>query len=314
MLSALAAAAAMTTGAATLSSATTSTTAATGTTAVAGTTERAACGVLFDDFHYDSINDADFQSHGWNARTEAGGPGVPGASWPASNITFTSSDGDQVAQLRASTDGTPGGTTHSELRTTERRFREGTYATRVRFTDAPESGPDGDHINQTAFTITPLRYDYDPLYSELDFSEYLPNGGWGDAGPVNYHTSWYTYRPEPWDGLRATTSTSSSLAGWHDVVTQVADGHIRYYVDGVLRADHTVDDQGNTVYPRQDMSLNYNQWFIDLNAHSAGTSVYHQQVDWTYYAKNEVVAPADAVAQAAAFRAEGTDFHDTLTC
>lgn len=109
ILAALAAAAAMTTGAAAVSSATTA----------------ADCGVLFDDFHYDSINDADFQSHGWNARTEAGGPGVPGASWPAGNITFTSADGDQVAQLRASTDGTASGTTHSELRTTQRRFRKG---------------------------------------------------------------------------------------------------------------------------------------------------------------------------------------------
>ena len=53
---------------------------------------------------------------------------------------------------------------------------------------------------------------------------------------------------------------------------------------------------------------------IDLNGHSAGTSVYQQQIDWTYYAKNEVVAPADAVARAAALRAEGTDFRDTLVC
>jgi len=26
------------------------------------------------------------------------------------------------------------------------------------------------------------------------------------------------------------------------LVTQVADGHVKYYVDGVLTADHTVDD------------------------------------------------------------------------
>ena len=34
----------------------------------------------------------------------------------------------------------------------------------------------------------------DPTYSELDISEYLPNGGWGETGPINYQTSWYTYR------------------------------------------------------------------------------------------------------------------------
>lgn len=129
---------------------------------------------------------------------------------------------------------------------------------------------------------------------------------------VNFHTSWYTYRPDPWDGLRATTAVRGSHAGWHDLVTQVADGHVRYYVDGALKADHTVDDRGNPVDPRQDMSLNYNLWFIDLAGHAADTSVYEQQVDWTYYAKNEVVAPAEASASAATLRSGGTAFRDTL--
>lgn len=272
------------------------------------------CGEIFDDFHYTAHNDPALQAHGWNARSETGGPGVPGASWLPGNITFPTRDGDPVAQLIASTDGTSAGTTHAELRQTQQRVREGTYATRVRFTDAPTSGPDGDHINETAFTISPLRYDYDPLYSELDFSEYLPNGGWGDTGPVNYQTSWYTYRAEPWDALRAYNATHASYAGWHDLVTQVADGHVRYYVDGVLTADHTVDDKGNPVTPRQDMTMNYNLWFIDLATHTSGTSVYEQQVDWAYYAKNEVVSPTDAIARAAAFRSGGTAYVDSLVC
>jgi hypothetical protein len=268
--------------------------------------------VIFDDFHYSSHSDPALQAHGWNARDEAGGPGVPGASWRASNITFPTSNGDQVAQLAASTDGTSTGTVHAELRQTQQRVREGTYATRVRFSDVPVSGADGDHINQTAFTITPLRYDYDPLYSELDFSEYLPNGGWGETGPVNFHTSWYTYRAEPWDSWRAYTALYQSYAGWHTIVTQVADGHVKYYVDGVLTADHTVDQHGNPVTPRQDMTMNYNLWFIDLATHSGGTSTYQEQVDWAYYAKNEVVSPSDAAARAATYRTGGTTFLDTL--
>ena len=183
---------------------------------------------------------------------------------------------------------------------------------RVRFTDAPDSGTDGDHINETYFTISPLRYDRDPLYSELDFSEYLPNGGWG--GPTaGYQTSWYTYWNNPsWDGLRTSTAQNRSFDGWHDIVTQVSGGHVRYHLDGVPTADHTTDTQGDPVSPRTPMSINYNMWFIDTAGHTSGNSVYTEQVDWTYYAGNQVVSPADAVAQAGQYRTAGTSHVDTV--
>ena len=56
------------------------------------------CGVLFDDFNYASSTDSAFTGHGWTARNNAGGPGVPGASWSAANITFPTVDGQKVAQ------------------------------------------------------------------------------------------------------------------------------------------------------------------------------------------------------------------------
>ncbi|MDR4215909.1 hydrolase, partial [Bacillus paralicheniformis] len=94
-----------------------------------------------------------------------GGPGVPGARWAPENITFPSVDGDKAAQLASSTDGTASGTKHTELLQNQMRFFEGTYAARIKFADAPVSGADGDRVNQTFFTISPLRYDNDPLYS-----------------------------------------------------------------------------------------------------------------------------------------------------
>jgi hypothetical protein len=273
----------------------------------------AGCGVLFDDFHYAAPTDAAFSQAGWTTRNDVGSPGVPGARWLTGNIGFPSVNGERVAQLTATTDGSAAGTTHAELYQNQLRFREGTYASRVRFTDAPDSGPDGDHVNETYFTISPLRYDRDPLYSELDFSEYLPNGGWGGS-QANYQTSWYTYWNNPtWDGLRASTAQNRSLAGWHDVVTQVSGGHVKYYIDGVLTADHTTDAQGNPVYPRTPMSINYNMWFIDTAGHTGGTSAYTEQVDWTYYAGNQVVAPADAVAEAGRYRSAGTSHVDTVS-
>ncbi|MEO6089950.1 MAG: carbohydrate-binding protein, partial [Umezawaea sp.] len=271
----------------------------------------ATCGALFDDFAYASNSDGALSSHGWTVRSGGGGPGVPGARWAPENVTFPTSDGDKVMQLAAGTNGTGAGTTQTEVYQGNRRFLEGTYASRIRFSDAPASGPDGDHVNQTFFTISPLRYDNDPIYSELDFSEYLPNGGWGETGPVNFQTSWHTYTPDPWYAENKNNSQRRSINGWHTVVSTVSAGHVTYYIDGTLVADH--DRSGPfDVYPRQAMSLNFNQWFIDTADHSGGTATYFQQVDWVYYAKDQVLTPSAAVATAANYRSTGVRFKDDV--
>ena len=274
--------------------------------ATATSASAADCGYLFDDFSYSSAGDSSLTAHGWTPRSYQGGPGVPGANWSPNNITFPTADGQKVMQLTASTDGTGAGTSHAELYSTQKRFLEGTYASRVRFTDTPVSGNDGDHINQTFFTISPLNGDLDPTYSELDISEYLPNGGWGETGPINYQTSWYTYRAEPWFADNQHSEQRSSLAGWHDLVATVADGHIRYYIDGVLVGDHS-----GKFYPRQTMTINWNLWFIDTAAHTGGLSTYVQQVDWMLFAK-QALTPAQVTAKTAAYRAAGSTFADTV--
>ena len=186
---------------------------ATAIVATASTAAAADCGQLFDDFAYSSSSDAALTRNGWVPRSYQGGPGVPGATWSANHISFPTADGQKVLQLTAYTDGTAGGTGHAELYTAQKRYFEGTYASRVKFTDVPVSGNDGDHINQTFFTISPLNGDLDPTYSELDISEYLPNGGWGETGPINYQTTWYTYRNEPWFADNMHSEQRSSLAG-----------------------------------------------------------------------------------------------------
>ena len=278
-----------------------------------GHKKAAACGAFFDDFDYSSRTDPNFTGHDWSVRTAAGGPGVGGATWAASNVSFPVVDGQKALQLRASTDGTAGGTTHAQVQQNQQRFFEGTYATRFKFSDTPASGADGDTINQTFYTISPLAYDWDPTYSELDISEYVPNGGWGESGPVDFITSWNTYQVEPFDGWRISEAQRFSHDGWHDLVATVADGHVKYYIDGDLAADHTDDGAGHTVYPRQAMTLN-NQWFIDLTGHAGGTSEYVQSADWVYYAKNEVLSPDAASARVNDCRSAGTTHADTISC
>ncbi|GAA2800572.1 hypothetical protein GCM10020219_084780 [Nonomuraea dietziae] len=176
----------------------------------------------------------------------------------------------------------------------------------MRFSDAPVTGPDGEHVVQTFFTITPLRQNMDPDYGELDF-EYLPNGGWGEPANILYATSWETYQADPWQAVNTHTEERTSFSGWHDLVVQVSGGRVRYYVDGRLFADH-----GGVYYPETPMWIMFNQWFIDLQGGSTRRA-YQQQVDWVYHTKNEVVSPAGVLSRVNALRTAGTAFQDTVS-
>jgi hypothetical protein len=264
------------------------------------------CGVLFDDFAYSAPSDPAIAARGWTVRTNAGGPGVPGASWPAANVSFPTDGGQKVLQLTARTDGTAGGTSHAEM-FHQRKFFEGTYASRVRFTDAPQSGPDGDHLVETFFTITPLDRPLDPNYGEIDF-EYLPNGGWGEQGPIFYQTTWETYQAEPWVADNIHTAQRTSFEGWHDLTFTVSGGRVTYYVDGQQVADH-----GDRYYPETPMSINFNLWFIDLTGRTGtGMATYIEQIDYIYYADREVISTAEARNRVNGYRAAGTSHVDTV--
>ena len=258
-------------------------------------------GALFDDFTYTNSADPRLAQRGWTVRSASGGPGVPGATWSPSAVSFPGG----LLTLDSSTNGTASGTVQTELSTASRKFFEGTYAARVRFSDAPTSGADGEHIVQTFFTITPLARDMDPDYGEMDF-EYLPNGGWGEPSSILYTTSWETYQNEPWVAVNTHGEERASFNGWHDLVIQVSGGHIRYYVDGRLFADHS-----GVYYPETPMWIMFNQWFIDLQG-GGGARSYRQQVDYVYYTKNEVVSPAAVTSRVAGFRTAGTAFQDTV--
>ncbi|MFI7690066.1 glycoside hydrolase family 16 protein [Nonomuraea sp. NPDC049655] len=271
------------------------------TNAESGSGAADSTGVFFDDFSYSGALDPLLAMHGWTVRSGLGGPGVPGVSWSPSAVSFP----DGLLTLDSVTDGTASGTVQAALFTTRQRFREGTYASRVRFGDTPLSGLDGAHVVQTFFTITPLRKDNDLDYSELDF-EYLPNGGWGAPDTRLYATSWETYQAEPWHAVRTLTTERASFAGWHDLVIHVSDGRMTYYVDGRLFADH-----GGIYYPEQLMRIQFNQWFADLEGGSSPRT-YREQVDWIYHSKGETVTPTDVRHRVAGLRAAGIDYRDTI--
>lgn len=262
--------------------------------------------VLFDDFSY--TDKQQMKRNGWIIRTEAGWPGIPGATWPDQSVS-TVKDGanNWIVRMTATTDGAAANTTQAQF-CQQRKFLEGTYAARVRFNDAPASGPDGDQVVQSFYTISPLKEPMDPDYSELDW-EYLPNGGWGIDGPTLYSTTWETFSPEPnWKKDNVFQTSNGSEGGWHTLVTQVFDQKVRYFRDGKLFAEH-----GGNYYPEDTMSINFNLWFIrDGMLKVNERRQYQEDIDWVYFQANTAMTPEQVEAAVASMRKKSVKFRDTV--
>jgi hypothetical protein len=266
--------------------------------------------LLFDDFTYsDSTPLLAFWQHGWKVRTQQGWPGMRAATWSVAGVSFVRDParrGNWLLRMSASTDGTPGGTTEAQV-CQQRKFLAGTWATRIRFADAPASGPDGDQVVEAFYGISPLRAPLDPSYSELDW-EYLPNGGWGVSAPTLWTTSWATASLEPFVADNATRATAGSRGGWHTLVMQVGNGTVVYFLDGVRLAAH-----GGRFYPDVPMSLNYTVWFVagGLVATRAQRT-YVQDVDWAFEAAGAIMTPRQVEARVRALRTAKVAFRDSV--
>ena len=264
--------------------------------------------ILFDDFSYS--NHKELTKHGWIIRSAAGWPGVPGATWWREGVTFLkdeSAPSNRYLRMTSSTDGTGAHTNQTQV-CHQRKYLEGTYAARVRFADNPSTGTGGDQLVESFYTISPLKAPMDADYSELDF-EYLPNGGWGISGATLYATTWETFSPEPnWKKDNTFDTWSGTRAGWHTLVTQVAVGRVKYFVDGKLLGDH-----GERFYPEALMSINFNLWFInDGVAKVRGVRSYTEDIDWVFHSSKTALSPEQVEAEVAALRRKSVKFRDTV--
>ncbi len=156
--------------------------------------------LFFDDFSYTAPGE--LAAGGWQLRDGVGHQGA--ARRPLQRrrdprcSTIRCSPGSRVLRMTASTDGTGPGTVQAQLAAHQRKYLQGTYAARIRFSDAPRSGIDGDPVIESFYAVAPLAHPFDPDFSELDW-EYLPNGGWGSEKTRLYGVSWQTVQIDPWE-------------------------------------------------------------------------------------------------------------------
>lgn len=267
--------------------------------------------LFFEDFHTTALTE--LASHGWTVRSKQGHPGIAGAHWGHDSVALVPADHRDAPRtkhwlrLSAQTDGRPEHTLQAQV-CHQRKYLEGTTAARVRFSDAPVHGTDGDVVVQAFYLVSPLRFDFDPEFSEVDW-EYLPNGGWGDARTRLYGISWQTARLEPWTAYNQAHQEWRSLDGWHTLVVQVQGGRTRHILDGVTLAEH-----GGRNYPVVPMALNFNHWFSPggLLPVSDQPRRYTMDVDWVLHLPGTLLS-ADAVQQRVqALRTAGITYLDTV--
>jgi hypothetical protein len=265
--------------------------------------------LFFDDFsHADTTA---LQAAGWLLRSGSGHPGVTGARWAPEAIALVEDPaqrGNRLLRLTARTDGNDGpGTVQAQL-CHQRKLLRGTYAARIRFSDTPVAGADGDPIIQTFYAVAPLKHAFDPQFSEVDW-EYLPNGGWGSEKQRLYGISWQTVRLDPWQPHNSAHEEFRSFDDWHVLMMQVEEQHVRMFVDGRPVARHA----GRNV-PVVHMSIAFNLWFSPAGLLPAGGEprVYTQDVDWVFHAADRSLAPAQVEAEIRRLRRAGTAHVDTV--
>jgi hypothetical protein len=255
----------------------------------------AARGEFFDDFAQPDL-DA-LRASGWVLRQGSGHPGLPGAQFSPAQLGLAGG----LLTLRLSTDGTSANTTLAQL-CGPRKFLIGTTTARVRLRDTPGSR---DPIIQSFFLASPLRHDYDPDFSEVDF-EYLPHGGWGEPETRLYGVSWHTVRIDPWQSFNQASTLPGSFDGWQLLTVQVEATRTRHYVNGRLIGEHT----GRNV-PSHPMAISFNHW-LAAGAVAGAPREYSFDVDWVLHEAGRTLTPAAMQARAAQLKRQGKDRVDTV--
>lgn len=254
-----------------------------------------AAGEFFDDFSQASL-DA-LRADGWVLREGTGHPGLPGSRFEAGQVSV----GGGTLKLRLSTDGTPANTVQPQL-CNARKFLMGTTTARVRFRHTAAST---DPIVQSFYQASPLKHDFDPEFSEVDF-EYLPHGGWGEKTTRLYGVAWQTVRIDPWLSFNSAGQSMGSHDGWQILTAQVEAGRVRHFINGKL-----LTTAGGRNVPVQAMAISFSHW-LSGGAQPGALREHEFEVDWVLHEAGQVLSPVAMQARVAHLRRQGTARRDTV--
>jgi hypothetical protein len=272
--------------------------------------------LIWDDFDYESWRDSQAADFGWRFRSGTGWPGNHGV-WSADQIEFVADPDDAantLMRMKSYTNGVAGNSTvQTQASRQPPNVFHGTFAARTRFRPVASAGVDEptDRLTQTFYMIVGIEgtfadpgypvqsyepYDRTP-HSELDF-EYLPHGGWGWPARSMTVTTWAP-------NYASHGATADRYAGWHVWSITFDGSRVTYRCDG-----ETFHEE-NGAMPQTVMSMNFNQWFLELGR-SGERREYWEDVDWMFYADGEYLTPAQITDRVAALRASGAERLDTL--
>ena len=270
--------------------------------------------IMFDDFNYSGNTDPQLASFNkWQIINGVSGP-PEGATYSRNNVSFITDPNDasnKLMTLKTTVNGQSKAVTHSRIESSYEYF-EGTYASRVYLSDEAFASKDANI--QTFFTIVSSALAQDGTkYSELDIIEYMAADKWGVSpdNRVGYTTSYHKYIANPWTPWKTYSTQQKSLAGWHTFVATCTDGvNVRYYMDNILIATHSVTDNetqaGLSVYPRSTMQIAFANWIWN-NVLGTGTSNRENtfMTDWVLYYKNTALDLPQINTLVASYRAQG---------
>lgn len=106
-------------------------------------------------------------------------------------------------------------------------------------------------------------------------------------------------QPTPWQ---------ASYAGWRTLIIQATSAGVNYYIgtDSNLVASHP-----NTFSPEVPMTISFNLWFDSLVA-STASRTYQEDIDWVFFAKDQILSPSQVQPKVNGFRASNVLYKDTV--